>query len=154
MNELDMFKRLLVFSLKYDGNFENICKALEFKEDIGDFEERVYVNALDTFMNINPEIHNMAIITAISDTYPEIFKKLKNPPIVLFAMGEPRLFTNSTQVAVLDDGTRCFMDFEITKKGIEFAVATENILKLKDELNNARKLLTGAVKYAQGKGGI
>lgn len=67
---------LLYFSLKYDGDFHKILKALQTKEK---------VNQEDIIKTVH-SIHSQ-YTTIISDDYPEQLKEISCPPFVLYYHG-------------------------------------------------------------------
>ena len=71
---------LLYFSLKYDGDFHQILKALQTKEKVRKEEVEKAVKT----------VHSK-YTTIISDDYPEKLKEIACPPFVLFYHGNLQL---------------------------------------------------------------
>ena len=68
---------VLCFSLKYNGDFNSIYKAISNKEPKTKEEFTVLLNKLDT-----------EYISIFSDKYPDKFKSMNRPPFVLYYKGE------------------------------------------------------------------
>lgn len=80
MNELDtkeMKKILIAMPVKYSGEFNKIFFALQSKETLDD----KYIAKTNAML----ERSGAKAITVIDEDYPECFKKIDNPPFVLFA---------------------------------------------------------------------
>lgn len=80
MNEI-----LLYFSVKYEGDFELIFKAIMNKEKCDEESIKEVVNNI-----------NCLYTTIISDNYPKKLKHLHCPPFVLYYSGNLELINNKT----------------------------------------------------------
>lgn len=74
---------LLFFALKYNGDFQEILKALQRKEKVSDEERREAVKRIQS-----------KYTTIISDDYPEALKEIACPPFVLFYHGDLNILKN------------------------------------------------------------
>ena len=74
---------LLFFALKYNGDFQDILKALQRKEKVSDEERRKAVEQVQS-----------KYTTIISDDYPEALKEIACPPFVLFYHGNLNILKN------------------------------------------------------------
>lgn len=74
---------LLFFALKYNGDFQDILKALQRKEKVSDEERRKAVEQVQS-----------KYTTIISDDYPEALKEIACPPFVLFYHGDLNILKN------------------------------------------------------------
>lgn len=92
-----MFKArevLLYFALKYEGQYEQILSSIRNKEQI---DESDYVFITQNFKG--------QYVTIVDSEYPEEFKKVYRPPLVLFYKGDVELLNDlSRAIAVI--GTR------------------------------------------------
>lgn len=102
---------LLYFATKYEGDYYQIINALRQKEKIDD---EVYESFQKDWENIN-------VITIIDEDYPEAFKTINNPPIVLFLKGDSTLLNKGDKsIAII--GARDFSEYG-KKMTYEFAGA-------------------------------
>lgn len=74
---------LLFFALKYNGDFQEILKALQRKEKVSDEERSEAVKQVQS-----------KYTTIISDDYPEALKEIACPPFVLFYHGDLNILKN------------------------------------------------------------
>ena len=98
---------VLYFSLKYEGDFEKIYKALLHKERINEALKH------DLFRKL--EESKIQYTTIFSDDYPKCLKSIACPPFVLYYQGNLRLINEKTICVV---GTRKPTDYgiRVTKK--------------------------------------
>ena len=76
---------LLYFSLKYQGDFDKIFKALEQKEKVDlNLKEQLFKTLKSRYT------------TLISDDYPESLKQINCPPFVLYYYGDLSLLKTKT----------------------------------------------------------
>ena len=85
-----MNKILLYFSLKYNGDFNKIYKAIKEKE-------LVSKNLLE---NIESKIKSK-YVTLVDKEYPDCLKHIANPPFVLFYYGDFSLLSNNDKLAII-----------------------------------------------------
>lgn len=97
---------LLYFAMKYKGNFEKIYEALQKKETT----DRVKLN------EYKKQVRHK-YVTLMSHNYPEYFKTIDSPPIVLFYKGNLKL---------IDEGLP--MEYSILESGKRF-ISTVNPVK-------------------------
>lgn len=84
---------LLFFSLKYQGNWNQIYHALERKEKI----------ELNPLRNVRQEVE-LPFFTIIADDYPTTLKNVAQPPFVLYYFGNRELLKNYHQtIGVIGD---------------------------------------------------
>lgn len=95
---------LLYFSLKYNGDFHKILKALQTKEKV----TKQQINDAKATLKAN-------YTTIISDDYPASLKEISCPPFVLFYYGDLSLLNNQC-IGVI--GSRKPNDYgkEVTQK--------------------------------------
>lgn len=83
---------LIYFAYKYAGDYDAILAALRRKEKIDD----------NLFMDWQCKWDAESIITIVDDDYPETFKTVNRPPIVLFFKGDKTLLLDlSKAIAVI-----------------------------------------------------
>ncbi len=99
---------LIYFATKYEGDYHQIISALRNKEKI---EE-------DKFEKYQNDWQDNEILTIIDYDYPEIFKTINNPPIVLFLKGDTTLL-NKLDKAIAVIGARDYSEYG-KKKTFEF----------------------------------
>ncbi|MEE0777563.1 MAG: DNA-processing protein DprA [Massilimicrobiota sp.] len=80
-----MEELVLYFSLKYEGDFQKIYKALMNKERV---DEELKVELMKRM--------NCRYITIFSDEYPELLKQINCPPFVLYYYGDLSLLKTKT----------------------------------------------------------
>lgn len=99
---------LLYFATKYEGDYHQIISALRNKEKI---EEEAY-------LHYQKEWEEVETLTIIDHDYPEIFKTINNPPIVLFMKGDTTLLNRPDKsIAVI--GARDYSEYG-KRKTFEF----------------------------------
>lgn len=88
---------LLFFAMKYDGNFREIFHAIEMKEPIDQQILKKYKKQV-----------RHKYVTIIDNRYPDYFKKVECPPIVLFYKGNLDLIDKGfpMEYSVLESGKR------------------------------------------------
>ena len=92
---------LFFFSQKYNGNYDKIYQAIKDKEPIKQSElEQSKRNFTGNF------------ITILDDNYPEGFKYMYRPPLVLYYLGDIRLLDDLDK-AIAVVGSR-----DVTKYGL------------------------------------
>ncbi len=82
---------LIYFSFKYEGDYEKIMKAIKTKETI----DMDFYNKIDFSINC---------ITILDNNYPEEFKQLYKPPLILYYEGDINLLFYKKKLSVV--GTR------------------------------------------------
>src|SRR5690554_5990071 len=91
---------LLYFATKYEGDYHQIISALRNKEKV---DEEAY----DQYKN---EWDKVETLTIIDNDYPDIFKTINNPPIVLFMRGDTTLlYKPEKSIAVI--GARDYSEY-------------------------------------------
>lgn len=111
---------LLYFVMKYDGDFKKMLYALQTKEqtDPQKFEE------------YKKDVRH-SYVTLISNRYPDYFKTVECPPIVLFYKGNLNLIDEGLpmEYSVLESGKRFISTvYPIKQKGkvvFDYIVAAE-----------------------------
>ena len=99
-----MFKArevLLYFALKYEGDYEKIIESIRNKVKI---EEDDYLKQVTTFEG--------EYLTIVDENYPERFKKIYRPPLVVFYRGEIALL-DELDATISVVGTRHPSDYGI-----------------------------------------
>ncbi|ASZ09304.1 hypothetical protein CK556_03040 [Mesoplasma chauliocola] len=84
---------LLYFSLKYNGNWEQIYNALDVKEKI-ETQELIQI----------PETIPNNYISIINPIYPNSLKQILRPPFVLYYLGNPTILENYYQTIHFNSG--------------------------------------------------
>lgn len=91
---------LIYFACKYEGDYEAIIKALRNREPIDDDQYALY----------QENIKGLQIMTIVDLDYPNAFKTISHPPIVLFLKGDVSLLHNlQKSIAVI--GTREYSQY-------------------------------------------
>ena len=91
---------LIYFSCKYEGDYHLIIKALRTKEKIVE----------EDYVKYEKSLEGLTIITIIDSDYPEVFKTINHPPIVLFLKGDASLL-NKLERSIAVIGTREFSEY-------------------------------------------
>lgn len=78
---------LIYFSYKYNGDYNEILKALKKKEKIDD----------ELYEQFKEKWEKKNVITIIDENYPETFKTINFPPIVLYLKGQATLLEDITK---------------------------------------------------------
>ena len=90
---------LLYFSLKFDGDYERILEAIKTKVKI---DENDYLSVISVFKG--------QFITIVDGDYPEQFKRIYRPPLVIYYKGDVSLLSDlSKAIAIV--GTRKPSDY-------------------------------------------
>lgn len=83
---------LIYFSYKYSGDYNDILKALKKKEKIDELLYEEYQTKWE----------KKEVLTIIDENYPEVFKAINYPPIVLYLKGDKTLLDDLTKsIAVI-----------------------------------------------------
>ena len=129
---------LLYFSLKYNGNFDEIYNAVKNKEQVNDELKKELFKKLKSNYT-----------TIISKDYPQALKKIMCPPFVLFYYGDLTL-TATKCIAVLGSGIDyCYPKQNINlyqEMKINHLILSEypyNILQTKEKLIHRKRIITG-----------
>lgn len=80
-------KLLLFLAIKFEGNYEKIISAVRAKEKLTSEELVEY-----------EKIEAGDYITILDDDYPEKFKNIYRPPLILFYKGNKQLLSNSNKI--------------------------------------------------------
>lgn len=108
---------IIYFAIKYQGDFELIFKAIRRKEKIDTEECEKVLSEL-----------NCQTMTLIDDDYPEYFKALMKPPLVLFYVGDKNLLHHEKRLSVV--GTRRPSDYgkRVTKNLLNEVLERKDVL--------------------------
>ncbi len=118
---MKMSDTLMYFALKYEGDFRREFQALETKEKVD----------LDKFFELK-ETKCFNHLTVLDQSYPDFFKEMNCPPIVLFYTGNKNLFSKDMPIKelFLEDGTRAYSTIEPRLQNgkivFDYVVACEN----------------------------
>lgn len=118
---MNMRDTLMYFALEYEGDFKQIFLALQSKE-------RVDADKYFELKNQKKYKH----FTLIDQNYPDYFKQMNCPPIVLFYAGNKELFRSDMPIRelFLEDGTRAYSTIEPTEQNgkivFDYVIACEN----------------------------
>lgn len=102
-----MEETLLYFSLKYQGNFNSIYKALETKEKVDENLKNQLLRQI-----------NSHYTTMVSKDYPQRFKSMDYPPFVVFYYGDLSLLDSNT-IAVIGTNEPTLDGEEVTEKFVK-----------------------------------
>ena len=112
-----MNETLVAFAEKYKGNFQEIFRAIVYKERLTDME----IDKLND--NVDEQY-----VTVVSAEYPEALKGMDCPPIVMFYEGKLDLLDKEVYefASPLDKSKRVFFNIDITHDGLDYLVGCEN----------------------------
>ena len=111
---------LLYFAMKYEGDFKKMFVALKTKEIVDSQKLREYKKQI-----------KHKYVTLIDDKYPDYFKTIECPPMVLFYKGNLKLIDKGLpmEYSVLESGKRFISTVDITmqnrRSGFDYVVAAE-----------------------------
>lgn len=111
---------LLYFAMKYEGDFKRMFVALKTKEIIDSQKLREYKKQI-----------KHKYVTLIDDKYPDYFRTIECPPMLLFYKGNLKLIDKGLpmEYSVLESGKRFISTVDITlqnRKGeFDYVVAAE-----------------------------
>ena len=112
---------LVYFALEYEGSFPEIYHALQRKEEVDP----------DQYFELKKDVHHKHF-TLIDNVYPNQFKEISCPPVVLFYQGNKELLSKDLPMKelYLDDHTRAYSSIEpIMQDGkiiFDYVIAAEN----------------------------
>ncbi|WP_296876225.1 zincin-like metallopeptidase domain-containing protein [Thomasclavelia sp.] len=126
----NMEEVLKYLSLKYEGNMQEVYRALERKEEIDEGLKHELFKKSEDF----------DCVTILSKEYPEHFKEMENPPICLFFQGDISKIdelANTLQTVEFEDRSRAynvidmetgdlFIAFESCEKAKEISQSLES----------------------------
>lgn len=114
---MDIRDILIYFSYKYDGDYDKVINAINIKEKM-DYEEYTEIKK-----NINCDI-----LTIIDEKYPDYFKCLDKPPLVIYYYGNIDLLTHNNRLGVV--GTRKPTEYgiKITKKILDELLDKKDVI--------------------------
>lgn len=125
---------LLYFAIKYQGDFEKILNALQIKEQPNLTKMIEYKNQI-----------RHKYVTIISSNYPEYFKTVNCPPIVLFYKGNINLVDKlaPVELSVLESGKRFGLTLDpVSQNGhiaFDYVICAENQNDLEMLLERVKK---------------
>lgn len=100
------------FAYKYNGNYGKILKAIEGNEYVSSKQIELMYKKLD-----------YDFFTLIDDDYPEMLKRVDNPPIVMFYKGDISLINEENKIVgrQTEEGIRMIHSFKtnVTSEFIE-----------------------------------
>lgn len=99
---------LIYLSIKYEGDFERILKAIKAKEDAT--EEMVKKEVATIKSNV---------ITIIDKEYPEELKHINMPPLVLYYYGDISLLNSKMRLAVVGSREASEYGIKMTKSIVQ-----------------------------------
>lgn len=111
---------LLYFSIKYEGDFKKMFVALKTKETFDSQKLREYKKQI-----------KHKYVTLIDDKYPDYFKTIECPPMVLFYKGNLKLIDKGLpmEYSVLESGKRFISTVDITQQNrrdqFDYVIAAE-----------------------------
>ena len=111
---------LLYFAMKYEGDFKKMFVALKTKEIVDIQKLREYKKQI-----------KHKYVTLIDDKYPDYFKTIECPPMVLFYKGNLKLMDKGLpmEYSVLESGKRFISTVDITMQNrrgeFDYVVAAE-----------------------------
>lgn len=111
---------LLYFAMKYEGDFKKMFVALKTKEIVDSQKLREYKKQI-----------KHKYVTLIDDKYPDYFKTIECPPMVLFYKGNLKLIDKGLpmEYSVLESGKRFISTVDITMQNrggqFDYVVAAE-----------------------------
>lgn len=118
--EIEVEGVLLYFAMKYEGDFKRMFVALKRKEQVDEQMLKQYKKQI-----------RHKYVTLIDDKYPDYFKTVECPPIVLFYKGNLKLIDRDLpmEYSVLESGKRFISTVNpIEQNGkivFDYIVATE-----------------------------
>lgn len=109
---MEMRDVLGYFAYKYNGDFNRIFEAIENKEPVNAEQIKALHKVID-----------YDFFTIVDDNYPELLKRVENPPVVMFYKGDISLINTESEIIAKqsDEGIRMIhaYDTEFTSKGIK-----------------------------------
>lgn len=137
---------LLYFAMKYQGDFEKMLNALQIKEQPNLTKMIEYKNQIR---------HKYA--TIISSNYPEYFKTVNCPPIVLFYKGNINLVDELSPVklSVLESGKRFGLTLDLITQNdhiaFDYVICAENQDELDKLIERVEKQNLPLKDYSKSK---
>lgn len=115
--ENTMEEVLLAFSEKYQGDFLKVFQAIKTKERLTEKEVDYFIRDIDE-----------QYITIMSEDYPDGFKKMSCPPIVLYYEGNLELINENFYelCSPIDEKKRVFFNLIPDGNEIDYFLGTEN----------------------------
>lgn len=107
---------LICFSIKYNGDFDRIYKAITKKEEIS-FEEFEEMKKM-----------NLKVITCLDANYPQSLKNCYKPPLVLFYKGDISLLNEKYKLAVVGSREPSIYGKEATVKILDELLIKQEII--------------------------
>ena len=95
---MEMREVLLYFSCKYEGDINLMLNAINNKEDID----------MELYKNFKSLI-NCDYITLLDNDYPDCFKYINKPPLLIYYKGDKSLLNNEKRIAII--GSRNNTDY-------------------------------------------
>ena len=133
---MEMRDILGYFAYKYGGDSSKILEAIENKEPVTKEQIHAMYKKLD-----------YDFFTVVDENYPEMFKHINNPPIVMFYKGDIGLIHEDNEMIAkqTDEGIRMIhaYDTNFTSKGVELNCVMA--CECHDDMN----MLVGRMEHAQ-----
>lgn len=137
---------LLYFSMKYDGHFEPMYSAINFKETFNQKE----------FSKLKRGIE-YDYITVIDKKYPDFFKEQDSPPIVLYYQGNLELIDSDLPVkyGMIESGHRMVSAIKPCEKDgklvFDYVVGCENEKELSKLIEHIKSKGLNFKNYSKSK---
>lgn len=120
---MEIRKYLIALAIKYEGQWEQIYKAMFLKEEISDLEIEMYLK----YLKCN-------VLTILDESYPDYLKQIIRPPFVLFYYGDISLISNyENNVAIV--GSR-----DASSKGLK------NVYEISKTVSSKYNIVSGLAR--------
>lgn len=133
MNDIKQMNLVILhFSIKYNGNWEKIYNAIKTRESV-EIEQINSISKLSEDFNFT---------TIVDEKYPNNFKSIYMPPLVIFCKGNKELIYNDNSIIAIYNAPSFdkFKELNLSKQKIYSFIYNEKYI---DEYN---KLLTDGYK--------
>jgi len=126
-----MSLKIIYFTLKYDGNFKKILRAISTKEKVTNEQLKEIGSVRDSYTTI------------IDSNYPQCLRNISCPPFAVFYDGNLKLMCKC-QYSYTSDGSRIFftaIDNKSNNLETQYLIACENIKHLHNLQENLKELI-------------